>query len=237
MKCKMIKKIILIFLLILIVNLQIASSAIIEMKSNFSRGETLTGKVSGNFFIPVQETNIFLYRKDGRIRVPMDFQVEKIGEDYYFYCQLLGKDPNNYSIIIKNVKYLKLLGEISEEDLREDFVIDESIADFSVEPGAVKTNGTFSLKFKNLQDKKISIHYWYSSEEEQNGNESESNGFFDLLFGGSAEEGSSPEKTEGTFSITNGATVEKEFNSLPSEKEQLNILTLSSLCFGCKQNP
>ena len=111
-------------------------------------------KVSGNFIESILKENIFLYR--GHIRVPLELEIAEINDDFYIYAQLLGKAPNNYSIKIENVKYMRL-GQVIEEDLVKNFSITQDIADFSIEPGFVITNEDFSIEVQNLQEYDIII--------------------------------------------------------------------------------
>jgi len=124
-----------------------------EMKNSFDQGETLFAKVSGNFIEPILKENIFFYR--GHVRIPMEYDVAKINDEFYIYA-LLAKPEENYSIIIKNVKYMKG-AEISEEEIVREFSITNKTADFSVTPGFILTDTDFSVEVQNLQDEKINI--------------------------------------------------------------------------------
>ena len=85
-----------------------------DMKDEFSQGETLMAKVSGNFLLPLQKSNVFFYRE--HVRVPVEYGVRKIDEDYYIYGVLVGKEPHNYSIALEGVRYMRG-GEMSEEEI------------------------------------------------------------------------------------------------------------------------
>jgi hypothetical protein len=149
------KKSVILILILLIV--PIISAVEFDMKSNFSQGETLIAKISGNFLEPILKENIFFYR-DRHVRVPIkSFDVGKINDEFYIYALLSDKEPyNNYSLIIKNVKYMKG-SQISEEEIVKDFAINEDISDFSINPGFVITKEDFFIEVQNLQDYKITI--------------------------------------------------------------------------------
>ena len=148
----MIKKGVIILILLLVVPL--ISAVEFDMKTNFSQGETLMAKVSGNFLESITNENIFLYR--GHVRVSINPYVAKINNDFYIYAQLLGKAPNNYSIVIENAKYMEG-NQVNEEDIVKNFSITEDTADFSIEPGFIVTDSDFFIKVQNLQDNKITI--------------------------------------------------------------------------------
>jgi len=151
-----------IILLILLLIFPIISAVEFDMKTNFSQGETLMAKVSGYFLEPILKEDIFFYR--GHVRISVDPYVAEIDDEFYIYAKLLDKAPNNYSIAIKNLKYMKG-SQISEEDLVKNFSITEDIADFSIDPGFIVTEDDFFIEVQNLQDYKISMEIKNISEE------------------------------------------------------------------------
>src|SRR3989344_5532898 len=170
----------LIFALILILIFPAILAVEIDMKTNFSQGETFIAKFSGNFFKPINPDNIFFYK--GHVRIPINYYVIRIEDDFYVYGQLLGKSPySNYSISIENTKYVKLFGEISEENIAKTFSINENVVDFSIDPGAIVTNGDFFIESRNLQDFEILIQVKTKTFSGKSSEESES-GFFASLF-------------------------------------------------------
>lgn len=142
------------FILTILFLLQIISAVEFDMKTQFDQGETLLAKISGNFLKPILKDNVFFYR--GHVRIPMDYDVTKINDEFYIYALLSDKTENNYSIVIKDVKYMKG-AEISEEEISKDFSITTNTADFSVNPGFIVTKEDFFIEVQNLQDKKINI--------------------------------------------------------------------------------
>ena len=144
----------LVFLLLILLIFPIISAIEFDVKEEFSQGETLIAKVSGNFLIPLQRENVFFYRE--HVRIPVEYDIKKINNDYYIYALLLGKDSRNYSIALENIRYMQI-GEVSEEDVVKNFTINNQTADFSVNPGFV-SGGEFSLAVQNLKDKQITIN-------------------------------------------------------------------------------
>ncbi len=142
------------FVLLLVLISSLVSAVEFDMKDEFYQGETLMAKVSGNFIDSILEENIFFYR--GHVRVPMEFEETKINNDFYIYAQLFGKSPNNYSIVIKDTRYIQA-GQIIEEDIVKNFSIIQDMADFSIEPGFVVTESDFFIEVQNLQDYGITV--------------------------------------------------------------------------------
>ncbi len=133
---------------------KVTGFVIIEQKSEFDQGETFISVVSGNFIDRITQENILFFHD--HVQIPMIYEVEKINEDFYIYALLKDKQPGNYSIIIRDVRYMKG-SQITDEDIVEDFKINENIAYFYVNPGFVVTSEDFSLEVQNLQEEKITI--------------------------------------------------------------------------------
>lgn len=126
----------------------------ITMNKEFQQGETLVAKISGNFLTPLAKSNIFFYRE--HVRVSFEYEIAKVGYDYYIYAFLVGKPAGNYTLSIENTKY-SVAGISSEEDIIQNFSLTNEVADFSVKPGFVQASNNFSLTIENLQYHSINI--------------------------------------------------------------------------------
>ena len=187
--------------------LPIISAVQIEMKGEYSKGETLIAKITGNFVDALGSGNVFFYRD--HVRVPTQFTLSKINGDYYLYALLLNKVQGNYSLRIQDVRY-KIATQITDDDVIQNFTISNETADFYVSPGVIRTSDDFSLELTNLRDNKIEVEI--TSE-----NSSDEEGFFESLFG----TGSSTQTVE----LSSGQTkkVNFEFN------DSLNESTLTTI--------
>lgn len=143
------------FILVFLFLFPVLSAVKIDMKTNFSQGETLMVRVSGNFFQTISGEDISFFR--GHVKTSIVPFVTKIDNDFYIYAQLFGKEPNNYSIVIEDAKYFEF-SKIIEKDIVKNFSINENFADFSVDKGFLITSEDFSLNVKNLIDDKITIN-------------------------------------------------------------------------------
>lgn len=168
-------------LFLFLTSVPLISAANIEINENYSSGETLIAKITGNFVDIPSSNNIFLY-KDWHIASPVEFHVSKINKDYYAYAVLTGKSAGNYSLKIKGVRYYQA-NTIIDEDIIRNFTIENSTADFYVIPGFLSTDKDFSLKLTNLKDNDVFVKI----NPENSGSGSD---FFDSLFGGSSESSS-----------------------------------------------
>ena len=162
------KPIVVLFLIFLI--LPIISAIEFDVKEEFSQGETLMAKVSGNFLQPLQKENVFFYR--AHVKIPLEYDIKKLDNEYYIYALLSGKQKNNYSISLEGIKYMKG-SEIIEEDIKRNFTINNQTADFSIKPGFANTN-IFSIEVWNLQDKEITIEIKTKEDTNSSGEEYQS---------------------------------------------------------------
>ena len=147
-------KFLLLITVFLILIFPLVSAAEIEMKSGFSQGETLLAVVSGNFLDQITRDNVFFYQD--HVRIPMTYEVGKINNAFYIYALLVGKTQGNYSVVIRDVRYMKGIRE-SNEDIVRNFTITDNTAAFYVKPGFLITSGDFFLEVQNLLDKRTTI--------------------------------------------------------------------------------
>lgn len=157
--------------------LPLISAIDLEMQSEFNQGETLLLKFSGNFQNTISENNIFFYRE--HVKIPLDFELMTVGDDYYVYALLKNKNPGNYSVSLENAQYYKQ-GQIVEDTISKNFTITEIFTDFSINPGFVTTKDDFEIELQNFQDTEITINI---NSDTIIQNESEEKGFLDFLTG------------------------------------------------------
>ncbi len=150
------KRLFFIFIAILIVlsPFPLANAIEFNLKSNYSQHEVILAKLSGQFYNPPLKEDIYFYR--GHVRVGIDHDIAKIGENYYLFVPLGSKDPRNYSVSIENVEY-RDEGEVKDEDITRNFTITDNIADFSISKGFISTDSDFKITVDNSQDKKIDL--------------------------------------------------------------------------------
>ena len=144
---------ILLLTLTLAIFLPLTSAVEVSMNSNFSQGETLLAVFSGNFIDQITKDNIIFYRENVR-GIPIVYDVKKINDDFYVYALLTEKIPDNYSLRIENVRYMKGIS-IVDDDIVSNFSITNETAFFSVNPGTLITTSGFNVEVQNLQDRKI----------------------------------------------------------------------------------
>jgi len=157
------KKLLVIFLLAILI-LPSVISVEFSVKQEYKQSETLIGKISGTFVKPVLNQNVQFYR--GHVKIPMNSDVTKINDDYFIYAQL-PNTKGNYSIVITNTSY-KNGAEVVKEPLIVNFTISNNTAEFSVNPGFIITQNTFTIEVQNLVPYAIVVESKTNSETRSN---------------------------------------------------------------------
>ncbi len=148
------KKILLLCLTFLLVST--VSSIEFNVNPTYPQGGAIITTISGSFQKSLSLEDFTFYRN--HVRVPMNFDLRKIGDEYYLYVDLESKDANNYSIQIADVEYLKG-SKVIKEDIQRNFTVTNTVADFTISEGFIMTEDDFSLTVQNLQDEKSTIGY------------------------------------------------------------------------------
>lgn len=150
------RKEIFVFAMVFILILPVVSSVNINMKGDFSQGETLFSTIDGNFVKPLQKSNIYFYRD--HVRISFAYDLVKLNEKYYLYAQLGDKAPDNYSVVIKGVDYY-VGGGISDKEVRKYFTVGENFAEFKVSDLVFIVDGSFELQIENLKSSSNEISF------------------------------------------------------------------------------
>jgi hypothetical protein len=154
------------FLLIIILSFNFTKAVIFDLQDDsLEKGQTLLGKIQGNFINGISNTNILFYKGD--MRIPFNFVLKNIQGDYYLYADSEGRSPGNYSIKIKDVSYLQN-GQLSNQEIIKNFSIEDKFVEFSVSPGIIETNkndNNFYIEIKNKEEKDLEVNIKIISEE------------------------------------------------------------------------
>ena len=199
------KQIAVILLIVLFIPTLLALN--LETKTQYNSGETLTAKISGDFAEKISSDDISFYRK--HIEIPMEFELEKIENNYYLYAILpQPEELTNYSVVVK----AKIMNntKVNDIELKNDFVISPEKALFNVKPGFLKTETDFSLTLQNLVEENIIVNVKTGEEKK---------GFFSSLFGSSNKEESVTLKSK---------EIQKIYFQKDDFKETPSTITLTS---------
>jgi len=180
------KKIFLFLILSIFLTLPFVSSVQVDMKETYKKGETIIGKISGNFLNSITKQSINFYRRHMTTTFD-DYEIKKINDDFYFYVKNpLEKVPDNYSIHIKGVSYMKE-GKISKDEIIINFTISNETTDFALTPGFIYTDQKFYVELQSFSDNNLEILIDSSTEYTPVTNSSETNetsgGFWSFIFG------------------------------------------------------
>jgi len=147
------KKFLILFFILLLV--PFLSAATIDTKEEYKIGETLIAKISASFAETLKLENIYFYR--GHTKAPLDFEIAKLGNYYYIKASLVTKNPDNYSLIIKDINYYDS-GLIIDDEITADFIIINESAEFTVDPGFILTSENFSIDVSSLSNSEIIVN-------------------------------------------------------------------------------
>jgi hypothetical protein len=136
------------WLLMLLFLLPLVSAINLDINSIYSPGETIIGSIEGNFISPITSNNFYFY--SDRSLIPIQTKVAFINDKYYFYGQIPSLE-RNYTLIVKNLHYLEL--EEKTGEIEKNFSVSGNISDFSVSPGFIIENQSFSIKVKSILSK------------------------------------------------------------------------------------
>jgi hypothetical protein len=148
------KKLFFAFLLLAILPGVFAISVSIDKM--YSPRETVLVKFDGNFLEPVIAENIQFY--SGRQLVALEYDVAKLDNSYYLYA-ILPNTERNYTLVIKNVHYFEA-GQETTQTLQYNFSATGNVSDFTVKPGFVIADTTFSLTLEsNANPLTVQLNY------------------------------------------------------------------------------
>jgi len=147
------KKIFALVILVFVINS--LSAVELSLNEEYSQGETVIGKISGNFIEPPTKDKLSLYRD--YLEIPLDIELIKLGNDFYFFFNI-DKSPGNYTFKIENTEYYYGTGT-SEEDISHDLIVKKTTTDFIIDPAVIYTNNTFKIKFNCFSNSGIEISF------------------------------------------------------------------------------
>ncbi len=150
-------------LVLLVLSMQGALAITTDIRESYSQGETVVTKIEGNILAPIKSTNIELKRA-GHILVPMEYELNKLGEDYYLWF-ITPASENNYTLFINNIS-TTVSGNTREVSYQKNFSVSGNLTDYFIKPGAVLTTEDFEIKVVLNEDLDKSIDVKFIEESE-----------------------------------------------------------------------
>jgi hypothetical protein len=121
---------------------QLAFAITTDIKTDYTRGETMIIRIYGNILEPIARGNIDVLR-GGYVSVPVEYDIKKLGGNYYLWL-IAPKSANNYTLIIKNIA-TTVQGVNKFVDYRANFSVSENITDYYVNPGFISSDRDFEI--------------------------------------------------------------------------------------------
>jgi len=112
-----------------------------EIKQTYQPGETLITPILGNILNNIEKGDVELKR--GHVQVPFDYDIKKLGDNYYLYA-ILPKFENNYTLVIKDL-VTTVNGKPETIDFEQNFTTSGELVPYYIKPGFTLTNKDFDL--------------------------------------------------------------------------------------------
>jgi len=144
-----------VFLVLSVLSLNAVSAISTSINDSYSPGETAITAISGNILEPIESGNVILTKK-GHIPVPFDYEIRKLGENYYLWF-ITPQQADNYTLSIRNIT-TTIAGKVDKIDYEKNFSLSGSLSDYSVKPGLISTEKDFQIKVQLNEDNNKEIY-------------------------------------------------------------------------------
>jgi hypothetical protein len=127
-----------------------------DLKESYEPKETMIVELKGNFLEPIKKDMVDFKR--GHVSVPLEFDVKRLGSNYYIWA-IAPENVNNYTLTIDDVS-TTVAGNPSKVDFAEDFIvqgINGSVVDYNIKPGFIFTQTDFEIEIELNQDESKAI--------------------------------------------------------------------------------
>ncbi len=130
-----------------------ASAISVSIKSDYAPQETMTIKISGDIREPITNNNIVLKRNN--VIVPLDYDVKKLGNDYYLWA-LAPLNENNYTLWINDVT-TTITGTLNKTNFAYNFTVSGNLTDYYLKQSVIYANEDFEISAYNNRDIPLDI--------------------------------------------------------------------------------
>lgn len=127
------------FSILFFVNTVLAFSSDIE--EYYQPKETILIKFSGETQNPIAFSDIVFTR--GHVQIPIEYNIERLGGNYYLWA-ITPENPNNYTLIIKNIKTYEN-GVLTEIEYKKNFTVSGNVSEYNLKPGFITTKEDFEV--------------------------------------------------------------------------------------------
>lgn len=137
----------------LIVLINFGSAVSLDLNEVYSKSETIITKISGNILEPLVREDIEFYR--GHVLVPLDYDLEKIGDDWYIWA-IAPEAENNYSLLVKDIVTTNK-GKVVEIDFQQNFSVIDEYKPYNIKPGVIIAKESLDLEIFSFVDESQNI--------------------------------------------------------------------------------
>lgn len=141
------------FVLVCVPNVSAFST---DMKEVYQPGETMIITLIGNVVEPIGKGDVEFLR--GHVAVPFDYDIKRIGEDYYVYAVIPPTENNGtmYSFVIHDLD-TTVDGQNQKIEYSQNFTVMGEKKPYSITPGFFIVNDTFELTVNSYVDERIVV--------------------------------------------------------------------------------
>jgi hypothetical protein len=129
-----------------------------DLKDTCVPKETLIGKISGAVLSSISREQVDLV-KDGHIGVAFEYDIKKLGDQYYIWLNA-PQNPGNYTLKITDI--VTLVGGVPQiVDYEKNFKVEGALTDYSINPGFIDADEDFEIDVTLYEDagKQIGISF------------------------------------------------------------------------------
>ena len=131
----------------------LASTLTSDMKMSYAPEETMIIKFSGEFLEPLTSDQVTFKR--GYVDVPFQYDLKKIGNDYYLWA-LIPQTSQNYTLVLRNIPGVQN-GVIVRKDFMQNFSVQGNRSVYTISPGFVHTQDDFILNVDLHEDNPLNV--------------------------------------------------------------------------------
>jgi hypothetical protein len=143
-----------VFILSVLLTASFVSAISSDLTGVYQPKETIITKISGNILEPITLGQITFKR--GHVAIPLEFDVKKIGSDYYIWA-IAPEEENNYTLSIGDIA-TTVSGRVDKVTYEKNFSVEGNLTDYNVKPGFVIMKDNFELTVFSFLDEDNSIN-------------------------------------------------------------------------------
>jgi len=127
-----------------------------DMSKEYSGGETVVVKLSGNILEPIDPSQVEFKKEN--VRVPFSYDLKKLGDGKYYLWFVTPSNAviQNYTLLIKGIS-TTVDGVVEKIDFMQNFTVLQTANEYYIEPGFIFTKEDFQISATLNRDEDTNI--------------------------------------------------------------------------------